>query len=95
MDIDLVSIVCSEFSEALGEVLEDGDFTPQDCWDPVVEVMGAEFTSTDLAALDEPAKERLRVAFAEFFEHEEIPIVAITSALERILWRWPPEVAEG
>jgi hypothetical protein len=89
MNLDFVSAVCEDFSWAIEPSVDSELLSPQECWDPVVKVLGKNFDSGLLAQLTEEQVSSLRRAFVDHFEAESISTVQMQNAIERILRRWP------
>ncbi|MHA3774885.1 hypothetical protein ACXR0O_25475 [Verrucomicrobiota bacterium sgz303538] len=89
MNIDFVAAICEEFATAIEPVVDPDHLSPQECWGPLVEVLGSEFTPDNIANLREEQIGALRRSFALNFESEAISIEHIQSGIRATLRRWP------
>ena len=89
MNLDFVSAICEEFSRAIDSVVPPEFLTPQDCWDPVIEVFGKDFDSRTLVGITDEQIRQLQAAFAKWFECEGITELQMRSAISAVLRRWP------
>lgn len=82
---DFISAVTGEFAETLAGVC---NLTPQDCFDPLLEVYGLEFNPARLHDTTEKQIHELAESFAEEFECQ-VPDELVRDAVTRSKARWP------
>lgn len=90
MNIDFVSAICKEFCEALSDVVLLEALSPQECWEPLINVLGKDVDAKTLADLTNEQIEQLRVAYASWFENDTITTDQIKTGISRTLVRWSP-----
>ncbi|MEM8530378.1 MAG: hypothetical protein AAGF95_06005 [Chloroflexota bacterium] len=91
MNVDFISAVCEEFCEALSEVVSFEDINPQECWDPLIQVLGKDIDSDTLVHITKEQIEELRLVFSSWFENNNITTDHIQVGIKRTLSRWPPK----
>lgn len=89
MNVDFISAICEGFCEVLSEVVPSEDITPQECWDPLIQVLGKDIDSGTLVRLTSEQIEELRLAFSSWFENNNITTDHIQAGINQTLSRWP------
>lgn len=91
MRLDFVTAVCEEFFQAIEPVVNPEFLSPQECWNPVVEVLGSDFEPAVFSRMPTAQIDQLKSAFAEYFECDDITARQISTAVSRIVARCPIE----
>ncbi len=84
-----LTTVGREFCESFTDIPEIDDISSQDCYDPLVKILGKDFSPRELHEIDDAALLRLRDEFRHWFEISSIEAHHVEQAVERVCAHWP------
>ena len=84
-----ITTVLREFSESFFEFMDEEDFCPQDCYDPIVEVLGDDFKPNDFHFISHSKIQELQNKYNKWFETDQVTIKQIEDAIRCIKYHWP------
>jgi|GEM_PF-1507490 len=83
-----------ELSQAISPPVPFDDASAHEAQESVSSVIGSHPTPETLAELTEKQMEEMAVAVGTYFECDTPPAEAMRTAVERILWHWPPRISQ-
>ena len=84
-----LTTVGREFCESFTASAEVGEISSQDCYDPLVNILGKDFSPRDFHDIDDAAVLKLRDEFRDWLEVSDIEAQHIQQAVERVCAHWP------
>ena len=84
-----LTTVGREFCESFTASGEVSDISSQDCYDPLVEILGKDFSPRDFHEIDDAAVLKLRDEFRDWLEVPEIGAHHIQHAVATVCTHWP------
>ncbi len=81
--------VLREFRQALDDCIGEDDVSPQDCYDPLIKVLGRDFGPRSFHQVSDVEVKALRDEYRTWLENPTIQSSDVRKAIEAICFHWP------